>query len=118
VTAVVTDDDGELVARAGLIVEDIDLSELLPERPVYQDVRPYDRVRAEGRVRATLGFALLVLLAIPQFIAFALLLRTDDASAADVAQVLSIIYTPLIGLAGSALGFYFGTREKNDEPVG
>jgi len=54
---------------------------------------------------------LLILLALTVAVAF-VLVATRRVSIADMRTLLEVLFTPLVALTGTALGFYFGGREQ------
>ena len=76
---------------------------------------PYDPARDRESMRAWLAKAVVVVLAVSLLgvaILLAVVLKVDRANAREWAPLLITAFvTPVVGLAGTILGFYFG-REK------
>lgn len=73
-------------------------------------------VQGEGKhdndTRRRITYALLLLLAVVVCTSLALV-GSHQVSSADMNELLDRLFTPLVALAGTALGFYFGERRRD-----
>lgn len=74
-------------------------------------VPAFDRVPIEQAREAMRGYiALALVLTVGGIIlGCMLLLGTKSATAADLKDVMSIVFTPIVALLGAVVGFYYGT---------
>lgn len=115
-------DAGELDndSRAGVTVLDLAAREAdkVAERakPVDYEARlsdPIEQMREKARyVIAYLLIAALFLIMTCSFGWLIAYCRADGCKVADVKDVVEIFVTPLVGLIGAVIGFYFGTEKK------
>lgn len=90
---------------------------LSSEQPGQQDLRPqeqqtpYDPARDREITRARIAGGLLLgfFLTILAYLAAA---TVAGASFQDLSAFFDKLFTALVGLVGTALGFYFGSRER------
>lgn len=86
-------------------INDIDIADLPAQR-----TQPYNPEKALDDARKNIAYLLIGLLI---FVCGAAIVFTAlDANTDSVFRVLEHILSPIIGLAGAATGFYFGTRSK------
>ncbi|MFQ3595132.1 MAG: hypothetical protein SNJ63_03345 [Sphingomonadaceae bacterium] len=84
---------------------------------------PYNQARAHDEARKTISYFLLwtLVAVILLLAAFPLIYLLDVSASGDfdeerggfVVQILNIVVGPLVALIGSAMGFYFGSRNKD-----
>ena len=72
---------------------------------------PFDPKEARERVRSQIAQLLIVLLFVTVVSSF--LIFVYDTNREEVKDLLGLIFTPLVGIIGTVLGFYFGS-EKGD----
>lgn len=91
--------------------QDADSDERLPDVTGYllPGTEPYDPEPRREQLRGVLAVAVVALLGGVTLLAF-LTVWLGLASPAEVKDLVSTLFPPLVALAGSALGFYFGAR--------
>ncbi len=83
------------------------------EQPEY---RPYDPAPARERVRTWTAIILVGTLLFSIFASFVTIwvgFFMDQYPSDPLIDVLTLIYTPLVGLVGAVAGFYYGTKERS-----
>ena len=75
------------------------------------EVKPYDPEPQREKLRGYLAGGLVLLLAVIVLLAFGTM-WSKWASEAEIKDLLSTIFPPLVALAGTAIGFYFGGRAR------
>lgn len=84
------------------------LGQALYEPPTVTSVEDWTRV--------WLAAGLVVLLSILTLGA-GLFVAIDPTKQAAIENFLKLVFTPVVGLVGTVLGFYFGSRTKTDEKI-
>ena len=92
----------------------LDLTQEEPDPAKREPARPragreYDPGPARERTRGYLAGGLTVLLGLIIVLAF-LLVFTDEATVKQTKELLGVVLTPVIGLVGTVVGFYFGEK--------
>jgi len=95
----------------------LDLSEEEPAPPPGPPPSPavgavWNPEPARERIRGAVAVGLIVLLGVIAIASFALL-ATDTLSLDEVEGLLTALFSPLLALTGTALGFYFGGQRRN-----
>lgn len=73
---------------------------------------PFDPKEAREKVRSQIAILLIVLLFLTVFFSFCIFVY--DADRAEVKDLLALIFTPLVGIVGTVLGFYFGSETAKE----
>lgn len=74
---------------------------------------PYDPSRHRELLRGAIALSLILLLWLVVLAPFKLLLGPDKLEFASVKELLGRLLSPVVGLVGSAIGFYFGGRSDS-----
>jgi hypothetical protein len=92
--------------------EELDLTSELPGTSVASlSVVPYDPHPVREKMRAAIALLLLALLGLVLaggFITLWLGYQTDD-----LIKLLTLVFTPLVTLVGTSIGFYYGGKTTN-----
>jgi hypothetical protein len=105
--------DAEPVLREDETPRGLGNPELREERRELRQIRR-ERDRRVDLVRAAIGLLLLTMLAFA-IVAPWVSVWTDADYFDEVKELFPLVTTPLIGLIGAAMGFYFGERSGPDE---
>jgi hypothetical protein len=76
------------------------------------DLRPYDPISDREKIRGRLA-QILVWAVIALSIGALGLLAIGRITVQDLPSVMGVITSPLAGIAGAAIGFYFGGEERH-----
>ncbi|MCP9489261.1 MAG: hypothetical protein MSC31_05235 [Solirubrobacteraceae bacterium MAG38_C4-C5] len=96
--------DAQIEPAPGLTEDEV--QQLRAERA--PTTTPYDPSREREKVRTRLSYAILASTG-----ATGITIVVGTLAGADVDTVLNGVFTPLIGLSGAVMGFYFGGRDTN-----
>ena len=91
----------------------VDLGSALEDN-VEPTTRPYSVARARENIRGKIALGLIALLSTVVVISLLLIWIHPDRSK-ELHELLVLVFGPLIALVGSATGFYFGSKEKDNE---
>jgi len=87
-----------------------------PDQPTKPGVAPvYDSARDRERVRGTLAYMLLCLLAFVTVACISALIF-DRITASELKDLATTFFTPLLGVFGTITGFYYGTVTASSPP--
>jgi len=88
----------------------VDLEREGPQRPLPPpESKPYDPAPFRDKMRAVLAGALVALLGLTILAPFVVILWKPDRAPA-IHEHLALVFTPLVALVASAVGYYFATR--------
>jgi hypothetical protein len=90
----------------------VDLEEGLSRPLPPAETKPYDPAPFRDKMRAFLALALVGLLGLTVFLPFLIIWWTPDRANA-VHEHLGLVFTPLVALVGSAVGYYFAARTSD-----
>jgi hypothetical protein len=95
-------------------VEDLEKVGAMRRLPPTED-RPYDPAPFRDKMRAWLALALVGLLALTTLVPFCVIIRNSkpEDRAMAVHDHLGMVFTPLVALVASAVGYYFATRNSD-----
>ena len=76
--------------------------------------KAYDPAEHRDSTRARIAYGLIGILALVVVVTL-FIAHQHTRSIADVKDVLVILFAPVVGLVGSALGFYFGRESRRED---